>query len=195
MASRSDVASRTSLRCHQHTAGTPALMGPLHPPSPVMEELPPAITKACGRIFHYLEGGGVGGPSCSRAVVSEEGRAARQKARYDRRNTAHRFASSKSDAALEWVRNNPDLAMAWALDRSVTTAETAARRRRHLDSELAKISKEWSLSNYPAGAGGIGYNGLSYHAGGGGVAPSRAAGTCRRRLPRPSGVLLPLDGR
>lgn len=51
------------------------------------------------------------------------------------------------DVAPAWVRNNPDLAAAWALDRPVTTVQTAARRRRRLDSELAKIGKECLLSN------------------------------------------------
>jgi hypothetical protein len=46
----------------------------------------------------------------------------------------------------EWVRNNPYLTSAWALDRSVTTAETVARGRHRLDGELAKIDEEWSLS-------------------------------------------------
>ena len=53
----------------------------------------------------------------------------------------------------EWVPNDLDLAAAWALDRSVTTTETAARRRRRLDGELAKIGEEWSLSDYSANAG------------------------------------------
>ena len=52
-----------------------------------------------------------------------------------------------------WDRNDPNLATAWALDHSVTTAETAARRRRCLDGEFAKIDEEWSLSDCSANAG------------------------------------------
>ena len=55
--------------------------------------------------------------------------------------------------APEWVHNDPDLAAVWALDRSVTITETAARRRRRLDGELAKIGEEWSLSDCSANAG------------------------------------------
>ena len=55
--------------------------------------------------------------------------------------------------APERVRNDPDLAAAWALDRSFTTAETAARRRRLLYDELAKIGEEWSLSDCSTNAG------------------------------------------
>ena len=59
----------------------------------------------------------------------------------------------KSDVPPEWVPNALDLAAAWALDRSVTTAETADRRCRRLDGELAKIGEEWSLSDCSANAG------------------------------------------
>ena len=55
--------------------------------------------------------------------------------------------------APDWVRNDPDLAAAWALDRSVTTAETADRRCRRLDGKLTKIGEEWSLSDCSANAG------------------------------------------
>jgi hypothetical protein len=68
---------------------------------------------------------------------------------YDRRNAACHSAFAKSDAAPNWVRNNPDLAAAWALDRFVASTKTAARRRR-LDGELAKIGEEWSLSDSSA---------------------------------------------
>ena len=47
---------------------------------------------------------------------------AERAARYDRRNADRRSAFAKSDVAPEWARNNPDLAAAWALDRSVITA-------------------------------------------------------------------------
>ena len=81
------------------------------------------------------------GPLCSRRS------AARQHARYNRRNATCRSAFAKSDAMSEWVRNNPDLPAAWALNCSVTTAETAAKlRHRHIDGELAKIGEGWLFS-------------------------------------------------
>ena len=43
--------------------------------------------------------------------------------------------------------------MAWPLDRSITTAETAARRPYRLDDELSMICEKWSLSNFSANAG------------------------------------------
>lgn len=104
--------------------------GPSSPPKrhrrQIKEEVSPAIAKTRGRILHYLGGGGYGGASGSRAVVSEAERAARQQVRYDRRNAGRPSAFAKTDVAPEWVRNDPDLTAAWALDRSVTTAETAA---------------------------------------------------------------------
>lgn len=39
-----------------------------------------------------------------------------------------------------------------AHDRLVTTTETAARRMRHLDGELAKIGEEWPMSETAASA-------------------------------------------
>ncbi|KAE8770834.1 Importin subunit beta-1 [Hordeum vulgare] len=87
--------------------------------SPQREEVPPAIAKACDLILHYVGGGGFGG-------VSEDERATRQQARYDRRNAGCRSAFAKMGLASKWVRNYPDLAVAWALDRSVTTVETSA---------------------------------------------------------------------
>jgi hypothetical protein len=98
------------------------------------------------RKLHYLGGGGYDGAFRSCTMVSVAERAARQQVRYDRRNGGCRSAFAKMDVASEWVCNDPDLAAAWALDRSVTTAETALGRRHHLDGELAKIDKEWSLS-------------------------------------------------
>ena len=108
----------------------------------VKEELPPATVKARGRILHYLGGGGYADASSSQAVVSEAECAVRRQARYDRRNAGRRSAFTKSDMAPEWVRNDPDLAAAWALDRSMTNTETAARRPCRLDGKLAKIGEE-----------------------------------------------------
>ena len=95
------------------------------------------IKKARGHLLHSL-----GGPSGSRVVVSEAEHAARQQKRYDRRNASRRSAFAKSNLASDWVRSDPDPATAWTLDHSVTTAETAGRRRSRLDSELAKIGEE-----------------------------------------------------
>ncbi|XBI14437.1 hypothetical protein VPH35_141016 [Triticum aestivum] len=105
-----------------------------------------AIKKAWGRLLHYI-----GGPSESRFIVSKAERAARQQEWYDRRNANRRPAFANSGVTLDWVRNDPDLACACALDDSVTTAET--RRRHRLDSELTKISVEGSLSDCSANAG------------------------------------------
>ncbi|KAE8778984.1 Importin subunit beta-1 [Hordeum vulgare] len=52
----------------------------------------------------------------------------------------------KTDVAPKWIHNNLDLATAWALDRSISTIEAAAKRRRRLHDEMAKIGKEWFLS-------------------------------------------------
>lgn len=38
-------------------------------------------------------------------------------------DVSRRSAFAKSNVALNWVRYDPDLAAAWALDRSETTAE------------------------------------------------------------------------
>lgn len=57
---------------------------------------------------------------------------------------------AKSDVVPEWV---PDFTATWALDRSVTTLETAARHRRRLHGKLAKIGEEWSLNDGSANAG------------------------------------------
>ena len=70
-------------------------------------------------------------------LVSEAKRATRQYERYDRRSASHRSAFAKSNMAPDWVRNDPDLALAWVLDRSVTTAEATTRRRCRLYDELA----------------------------------------------------------
>lgn len=77
----------------------------------------------------------------------------RQHARYDQRNAACHSMFAKSDTVSERVCKDPDLAAAWALDRSVTTAETATRPRRRLDGEFAKIGKEWFLSESSVNAG------------------------------------------
>ena len=110
-------------------------------------------SKARGRIFHYLGSGGYGGASGSLAMVSEAERTARQKARYNRRNVGHQYAFAKTDVTSGWVPNDTDLAAAWALDRTVTTAETSARGHHRVDSELAKNGEEWSLSDCSANAG------------------------------------------
>ena len=68
------------------------------------------IAKACGCILHYLGGGGFGGASGSRVLVSEAERTARLQVRYGRRNGGRRSAFAKRDVASEWVRNDPDLA-------------------------------------------------------------------------------------
>lgn len=96
------------------------------------------ITKARGPILHYLRGDGVGGPSGLRAVVSEE----------ERREAACTVqpAQRRSPSPMR-VRNDSDLTIAWALDRFITTSETTATRRHHLDSELARINEEWSHSD------------------------------------------------
>lgn len=65
---------------------------------------------------------------------------------------AHRSAFAKSDEAQARVRDDPDLAEAWARDRSVTTAETAVRRRRRLNGELANIGEDRLLSDTFAAA-------------------------------------------
>ena len=101
-------------------------------------------SKARGRIFHYLGSGGYRGASGSLAMVSEAERTARQKARYNRRNVGHQYAFAKTDMTSGWVPNDTDLAAAWALDRTVTTAKM---------SELAKNGEEWSLSDCSANAG------------------------------------------
>ena len=75
----------------------------------------------------------------------EEERAARQQLRYKRRNVARRSVFAKLDAASEWVRNDPYLAVVGPLSCSITTVETAVKRRRRLDGELPKIGEEWSL--------------------------------------------------
>lgn len=54
--------------------------------------------------------------------------------------------------APEWVGNDSDLAATWALNHSVTTAETDPRRCDHLDGEFAKIDDEWLLSDSSANA-------------------------------------------
>ncbi|KAE8808842.1 Importin subunit beta-1 [Hordeum vulgare] len=77
----------------------------------------------------------------------------RQQTRYDRCNVGHHATFAKMEVTPEWVRNDPDLAAPWALDRFVTTAETAARRRRRLDGELTKISEEWPLCSANVGRG------------------------------------------
>ncbi|KAE8785634.1 Importin subunit beta-1 [Hordeum vulgare] len=66
-------------------------------------------------------------------MVSEAERVARQQAKYDRHNVGRSSAFAKMDVVPEWVRNDPNLIVAWALDRSITTAETATRRHRRLD--------------------------------------------------------------
>lgn len=92
--------------------------GPSSPPClhrcAVKEDLPPAITKARGRLHHYLEGGGYGygGASGSRFVVFEAECMARQQARYNRRNVGRRSMFAKSDVAPECVRSDPDLVVA-----------------------------------------------------------------------------------
>lgn len=53
---------------------------------------------------------------------------------------------TKSDDAPKWVRTDPDLAAAWALDRSATSSETDVSRRCRVYSEIAKYEEEWSLS-------------------------------------------------
>ena len=81
------------------------------------------MAKACDRILHYLGGGGFVVPLALESWYPL--------------NAGYRSALAKTDVASEWVRNDPDLAVVWALDRSVTTAETAARRRHRLYDELA----------------------------------------------------------
>lgn len=54
-------------------------------------------------------------------------------------------AFAKSDMAPACVFNNPNLAAAWVLDRSVTNAEMTTRRRPRLDGNLTKVGEEWSL--------------------------------------------------
>jgi hypothetical protein len=73
--------------------------------------------------------------------------------RYDRHNASRHSAFAKSDVAPDLVRKDPYLATVWALDCSMTTAETAARRRHRLDGELAKMGEEGSLSDYSANDG------------------------------------------
>ncbi|KAE8768636.1 Importin subunit beta-1 [Hordeum vulgare] len=63
-----------------------------------------------------------------------------------------RFAFAKSDVVPDWVRNDPGLVVALTLDHSLTTAETAAKHRCLLDSELAKIGDDWSLRAIGGGA-------------------------------------------
>lgn len=117
----------------------------------VKEELPPAITKVWGRTLHYLRGGGHAGASGSQAMVSEAECTARRQVRYDWRNAVRRSVFAKSDVAPEWVRNDPDLTIVWALDRSIITAGTAAKcRRRRLDRELTRLARSGRLAIGPS---------------------------------------------
>lgn len=57
------------------------------------------ITKACGRLLHYVRGHGGEIFSSSRSIVMAEDRARRQAAWRERPNAAHSSASAKSDEA------------------------------------------------------------------------------------------------
>ena len=65
---------------------------------------------------------------------------------WDRRNVAHRSKFMDSDVPLPHIPADPDLAYAWALDRSVMTSETAKHRLRCVDGKMARYSDEWSLA-------------------------------------------------
>ncbi|KAE8818801.1 Importin subunit beta-1 [Hordeum vulgare] len=56
------------------------------------------------------------------------------------------------NVALKWVSNDLDLVAVWVLDYSVSTVETAARRRHRVDVELTEIGDKWTLSNCFANA-------------------------------------------
>lgn len=118
---------------------------PHHIGRQAIEELPPAIRKVCGPILHYIGGDSVDGPSGSRTIASEEDKAAHQRARYDRCNAARHSLFAKTSVASECGCNNPDLAAAWSLDRSITTNDTGARHRR-LDSEITKYGESGLLA-------------------------------------------------
>lgn len=62
---------------------------------------------------------------------------------------------AKFDQALALVHEDLDLAKAWARDRPLTIANTAARRRHRLDGELAKIGVEWWLNDTSTAAGRV----------------------------------------
>lgn len=84
--------------------------------------------------------------------MSAEERAAKEATWWEQHNAARRSAFTKSDEAPTKVHEEANLADAWARDRSLTNVETAPRRCRCLDGDLAKISEEWSLSGTSAAA-------------------------------------------
>nr|XP_040251995.1 serine/arginine repetitive matrix protein 1-like [Aegilops tauschii subsp. strangulata] len=55
-----------------------------------------------------------------------------------------------SDVPPPHIAVDPDLAYAWALDRSVTTSETAKRRLRRLNWEMARYGEDWSPAEIAA---------------------------------------------
>ena len=70
----------------------------------------------------------------------------RERCRRDRCNAARRSQFADSDVPPPHIAADPDLAYAWALDRSVMTSETAKRRLRHLDWEMDRYGEKWSLT-------------------------------------------------
>lgn len=69
----------------------------------------------------------------------------RDQCRRDRHNAACRSQFADSDVPLPYIAADPDLVYAWALDRSVTTSDTAKRRLRRLNGKMARYNEEWSL--------------------------------------------------
>lgn len=101
------------------------------------EEAPcPAIANACGRLFHYLSCGGNASSSCTRTAADK---AATEEERREWRNASHCSAFATSGVVSDWVRTDPDLTLAWVENRSRTTAQMSARRRRRINDQLYKI--------------------------------------------------------
>lgn len=142
------------------------------------------IAKARGRILHYLGGRDGRDSVSSRSIVTAEGQGGKASVA-----TGSTFAKSNEEPT--WVRTE-----ASGCDRSLTTTEMGAWRRRRLDVGLAKIGEEWPLNDtFPGQQGtpvrvGICRGGPLHGAGGSLAAPPRALGGGQAGRPR---VIPPLD--
>lgn len=116
----------------------------------------PTINNMRGGLLYYLVRGGGASSSGTRMAVDK---AASEEEHRERRNTVRH--STFATLASDWVRVNPDPALAWAEDRFTTTAPTSAHRRRQISDQLYMIRLTESEHATRAVAGKGKRNGLA----------------------------------